>query len=50
MELFRLLRKAEEPWLSAVGLTFVAYVTGTVAEAKHATMEHLLGVCDGYDG
>lgn len=44
MELFRLFRQTGEPWHVAAGMTFVAYATGSVAEAKHATMEHLLGV------
>jgi hypothetical protein len=43
MELYRLFRQAgDSPW-AAAWFVFVAWSTGSVAEAKHATMEHLLG-------
>lgn len=43
-ELFRLFRKAGTSRTGAVALVFVAMVTESVAEAMHATIEHLLDV------
>jgi hypothetical protein len=42
MELYRLFRQAGDSPGAAAWFVFVAWATGSVPEAKQATMEHLL--------